>query len=247
MASEESEDAIIEGQNKAQHPQQDSIPVPPEDSNQNTEESEVIETTEESDATTSSVWGLWSDSVTASWRQAVEATGDAFEVTGDILSFVTEDTEESTKPGVLEQCSEEDNEAVEYNSGEEEIPITPDPSLNSMGMGWSWSKVKSTFVEQTKASLKQAENVVEQSMESLKQMEEYGSSVVNQTRSSIKIIVGSGEFQGDCQEDENSTMNEVAKPYAADINDDKSEKVEMFAETAGDEGEGNGVDLFASR
>lgn len=103
--------------------------------------------------------------------------------------------------------------------------------MNSLNLGWS--SVKSTVAEKTKASLKQAESVVEKSFESMNKIDNNVSSLVNKTRSSIRKVVNSDAGVGD----EGSTAANIEKS----VGPTETNESDLILED-----KGSGEDLFGS-
>mmetsp|Transcript_6010 Transcript_6010/g.12666 ORF Transcript_6010/g.12666 Transcript_6010/m.12666 type:complete len:234 (-) Transcript_6010:156-857(-) len=196
----------------------------------------------ESEEQLSSIWGSWTASATASWKQAVETTGDALEMTGDILTSAAEDAQKLTASVISDEeaSGEHENEAEteidDANNHDVDAPITADALLSSFQLGWS--SISSSVVEKTKASLKHAENVVEKSMESLKQVDDYSSNVVEKTKSSIKLVVA---------EDDGWQEDYSTKPASEQTTENTTaEKSDLVVENLG-ENDGSETDLFDFR
>ena len=132
-------------------------------------------------------WGSWA---AASWKQAVEVTEGALDMTENILTSAAAELGNGNVVSDEENSEEGDEEAA--NASEEKESNDPaEGLLKSFATGWSLSSVTSSVAEKAKASIKQAENLVESSMESLKKADDYGASVVQKTQASIQRVVNS--------------------------------------------------------
>jgi len=190
----------------------------------------------------SSMWSSWTASASASFKQALETTGEALEMTGGILSSVATnatDERETSESGMV--VSDEEGSDGGCDEGQaSEVPVG-DGLLKNLNLGWSFSSVRSSVVEQTKASLKQAESLVDKSFETFQQADDFRASVVKKTKDSL---LNSVVDSGDGWSEENPLDDDLEKTEP----DGESDKNDVVVEFLGDQdANDNDNDLFDFR